>query len=323
MSRWFALTVAVVFVVVVALARSASAQAPGGGISDPPISVVLEQRVPEELAAEGVVLSGRSLVLQVEQVGAKLLVSLVDQTTGRVAASTTIGRVPADRDAAVAAVTHVVAELASEVAARTAPPPPVDANEPRADRDLRDAAELRFRRGAIGFGADVSVYVYSSPKRFVAGASRRWYPYQGELKTRLEPTEFFKLVGRSDLEQAYRRRRTMMLGLYWGGTALAAGSAMLGLASLDDGHGSIGRLQHAALAGLCVGLTAVAAGRWLQRSPQPISENEAKAMADQYNTRLRRELGLPVATRARPGRDVHVLPYVGARDAGVALATSF
>jgi hypothetical protein len=316
MSRCPACAVVVVFLVV----GAGPAQAQGDGPGEPPIAAVLQHRVPEELAAEGVMLARRSLALQVEQVGAKLLVSLVDRTTGRVAASTTIDRLPSDRDAAVATATHVVAELVVEIEARAAPAPsPVEAGD---DGAVRSAAELRFRREAIGFGTEVSLYVYSTPKRFVAGANRRWYPFQGELKTRLDPVEFYKIVGRSDLVDAYRRRRMMMLGLYWGGATLAVGSAVLGVASLED-SGAISRLQTAAVVGICAGLVAVAAGRWLQTSPQPIGENEAKSLAEQYNMRLRRQLGLPVAERARPARDVLIAPYVGDRSAGLALLTSF
>jgi hypothetical protein len=315
MSRCFACAGVVVFLVV----GAGPARAEGGG-GEPPIATVLEQRVPEELAAEGVMLGRRSMALQVEQVGAKLLVSLVDRTTGRVAASTTIDRLPADRDAAVATATHVVAELVAEVGARpVSVPSPAEADD---DRTVRSAAELRFRREAIGFGAEVSVYLYSTPSRFVAGASRRWFPVQGELQTRLEPVEFYRLIGRTDLVDAYRRRRWMMLGLYWGGTALAVGSAVIGVASLDD-SGAISRLQSAAIVGVGAGLAAIAAGRWLQSSPQPIGENEAKSLAERYNARLRRQLGLATAEPSRRTRGVTLAPYAGVRDIGLALATRF
>jgi hypothetical protein len=314
---------AVVIVLLVVGAGAARAQGDG---EEPPIAAVLEQRVPEELAAEGVMLARRSLALQVEQVGTKLLVSLVDRTTGRVAASTKIDRLPADRDAAVATATHVVAELVAEIAARTAPaPPPVPAPapaEPHDDRAVRGAAELRFRREAIGFDAEYTVYLHTTPERVVAGSTRRWYPYRGELRTRLEPVEFYKLIGRGDLVEEYRRRRQLMLGLTWGGTALALGSAVLGVASLDD-SGAISRLGAAAVVGLGAGLSAIAIGRWLHHRPQPIDENEAKSLAEQYNARLRRRLGLSVAAHAHRRRDVVLAPYIGARDAGLVAAARF
>lgn len=320
MSRCHACVV-VVFLVAGARVAPAAAQGPRDGAAELPIAALLEQRVPEELAVEGVMLSRRGLLLQIEEVGTRLLVSLVDRSTRRVAASTTIDHISADRDAAVATATHVVADLAAEIAARAAPSPATDATEDRGDR-TREVAEQRFRREAIGFGTEVSVYLVATPERFVAGASQRWFPYQGELKARLELAEFYRLVGRTDLMDSYRRRHAMMVGLYWGGGALAIGSAMLGFAALDADQGTFSRLRSAALAGLCGGLVAIAAGRWLQSAPQPIGENEAKSLAEQYNGRLRRQLGLPAAARART-RDVRVVPYVSARDAGIALATAF
>jgi hypothetical protein len=71
----------VVVWLVIALARTAAAQAPGQ--IEPVAAPFLEKRVPEELATEGVVLSRRNLALQIEQLGDKWLVSLVNLTTGR------------------------------------------------------------------------------------------------------------------------------------------------------------------------------------------------------------------------------------------------
>src|SRR4051812_45664919 len=103
MKRFF-----IVIVAALAVSRSASADAPG---NQDPISTFLERRVPEELAAEGVVLSRRDFTLKVEAVGAELLLSIIDVSTGRVAASTKLDVVPQDREAAVAATTHLVADL--------------------------------------------------------------------------------------------------------------------------------------------------------------------------------------------------------------------
>jgi hypothetical protein len=313
--------VVVVFLVAGARVGPAAAQGPRDG-AELPIAALLEQRVPEELAVEGLMLSRRGLQLQVEQVGTRLLVSLVDRSTSRVAASTTLDHISADRDAAVATVTHVVADLAAEIAARAPPPPEPEVTEDGGDRSRRDAAEQRFRREAIGFGNDVTVYLVATPERHVAGASQRWFPFKGELKTRLEPAEFYQLVGRADLADSYRERRTLMLQLYWGGGGLTIGSAVVGLAAHGADGGTISRLEGAALVGFCGGLVALAAARWLESAPQPIGEKEARSLAEQYNLRLRRQLGLPAAARART-RDVRIVPYATGRDAGIALTTGF
>lgn len=345
MSRCLACAVVVAFAVVTARGGPVAAQGQRDATADLSIAALLEQRVPEELAVEGVLLSRRGLTLQVEQFGTRLLVSLVDRRTGRVAASTKIDRLSDDRDAAVAIATHVVADMVSEISERIVAPPPapppapkaiiepkaavarsIDTEPPYTERaptegDLRAAAELRFRRESIGFGSEVSVYMVLQPERRVAGASQHWYPYRGVAKARLQPDAFYQLVGRNDLVDKYQRRRTTMLGLMWGGGVVALGSALVGIASLEADSEKISRLQAGALVGVCVGLAAVATGRYLQTSLEPISDSEARAIAEQYNKRLRRSLGLPLSARMR--RDVHVLPYVSGRDAGLAIATAF
>jgi hypothetical protein len=361
MSRCVACAVVVAFVTVAARGGPAAAQGHGDAAApDPrdaaahaqrdataelPIAALLEQRVPEELAVEGVMLSRRGLTLQVEQFGTRLLVSLVDRRTGRVAASTKIDRLSDDRDAAVATATHVVADLVSEISERIVAPPPepppakaivesraaiarsIDTEPPYTERpppteaDRRAAAELRFRRESIGFGSEVSVYMVLKPDRRVAGVSKHWYPYRGVAKARLEPAAFYKLVGRNDLVDTYQRRRRTMLGLLWGGGVVAVGSTLVGLASLGTDSENSSRLHIGVLVGLCVGLSAAATGRYLQTSLEPISDSEARALAEQYNKRLRRSLGLPLSARLR--RDVRVLPYVSGRDAGLAVATVF
>src|SRR5678815_784691 len=74
----------------------------------PDLAALLEQRVPQELAAEGVVLARLGVALDVELVGDRCVVSLVDQTTHRASASTKIDALPADTEAAVALVTQAV-----------------------------------------------------------------------------------------------------------------------------------------------------------------------------------------------------------------------
>ncbi len=87
------------------------------------LATFLEIRVPEELAAEGLLLSRQGLSLQIEPVGDKLLVSLIDRVTGRVVASTKIDQPPRDREAAVASVTEVAAGLVTQYAGTPASPP--------------------------------------------------------------------------------------------------------------------------------------------------------------------------------------------------------
>jgi hypothetical protein len=72
------------FFVLACAAASARAQ----GDAQPALDVFLEQRVAEELAADGTLLSRLGVALDVEIVGDKLIVSLVDAATRRTVAST-------------------------------------------------------------------------------------------------------------------------------------------------------------------------------------------------------------------------------------------
>src|SRR5512144_2938416 len=80
-----------------------------------PIDVFLEQRVAEELAADGTILSRLGVALDVELVGEKAVVSLVDPATRRAVSSTKVDSLPADREAAVATVVQVVANMTTQL----------------------------------------------------------------------------------------------------------------------------------------------------------------------------------------------------------------
>src|SRR5688572_20683804 len=99
----------IVGVIVVGLAIAAPAWAQPATPSD--LDGFLEQRVPEELAADGLLLAQHGVVLDVETIGARLLVTLVDRTTGAARASTRLDALPTDREAAVASVVQLVTSL--------------------------------------------------------------------------------------------------------------------------------------------------------------------------------------------------------------------
>jgi hypothetical protein len=331
-----------VMLVLVGVPGRASAQAPGQ--VEPVSAPFLERRVPEELAVEGVVLSRRNLALQVEQLADKWLVSLVDLTTGRVAASTKVDTLPADREAAVAAMTHVVSDLAAQIVGRSEPPPPAAAPPPpppvviddRAERERREIAELKFRRQALRFGDRLTVTATGS----VVSVSRRWTVHQGDLDQELAPEEFYAKVGRPDLGEVYASHRKLMIGGYVVSTfAVVVGSALaIGLrkdcaigqpgtsaSSITMCEDSNTQTFITALAvGNGVGLIALGVGLWYGVHLHPITENEAKGLADVYNQRLRRELGLPVVRREPVLRDVTLAPFIAQGDArGLALSARF
>ena len=95
-----------------------------------PIAAFLEIRVADELSADGLVLSRLGLALQIEPLGDALLLSLIDLTTGRVVSSTRLDNLPRDREAAVASVTQIAADLITKYTGTPTSPPLAGAAPP-------------------------------------------------------------------------------------------------------------------------------------------------------------------------------------------------
>lgn len=272
----------------------------------------LEQRVTAELASEGLDLPSRHLALQVEQVGRALLVSLVDTQTQRVAASTKIDQVPADPEAEVATVTHLAADLVAQ-----ASPPATSAPAAATAAALGDqqAALYQYRRQSIRFRRTWEPYEYDDAQAH----NHIWHPYRGELDEDLAPVDFYHLVGRDDLARELDHRRNVAIGMYVvGGIGFAA---FIAGGADAVGHGLEGpkALDLVAMGGgVLVGGVGVLLGVYYQRT-QPISEAEAKTLADDFNQHLRGTLGLPTAERAPILQDVHL----GLAGPGLALSGRF
>jgi len=327
MTRFF-----VALAVVAATASSVAAQAPGAEL---PLPAFLEKRVPEELASEGHVLSRDNLTLKVEAAGTIFVVSLVDLTTGRVAASTKIDQLPADREAAVASVTHVAADLVTQISGREAPPPPPPPVivDDRAERAAREVANLKFQKESIRFGATYDLYVSNTS----AVLTRNWTAYRGATDQELEPAEFYRLVGHNELANEYEHRRKVAIGGIVAGAALMLGGTVYLFANLGDNcqtsdpnfetciDNHSNTLNDVALATTVlalVGGAAVFVGAYYYRHPHPVSENDAKNMAEEFNNGLRQNLGLPVVERHWL-HDVHIAPYMTHGEGGLALGARF
>jgi hypothetical protein len=232
-------------------------------------------------------------------------------------------------------MTHVVSDLAAQIVGRSEPPPPPPAAAPppplspvfddRAEREQREIAELKFRRQGLRFG---DTWVVAAAGNVVS-VSRRWVVHQGELDQELEPEQFYALVGRPDLGEAYASRRTIRIaGYVTGGLVMVAGTVLaLSLRKdcpIDQGEPTFSmcfddnRQSFYAAFGVSfgVGMTGILIGLWYSLHPHPISENEAKSLADVYNQQLRRELGLPVVAREPLLRDVKLTPFIGRSDTG-------
>lgn len=332
-------------VLLVGLSSVALAQAP-----QPALDAFLEQRVVEELASDGLALSRLGVSLDVELVGDKLLVSLVDPATQRVVASTKVDTIPVDREAAVAQVTQVVGDLATQLghAPRPTPTPPPRTDEGggapgdssvvdelRRDRDLR-AAERDYEEEALGFGDEIAVAV--GPRTTTVMSVR--YAYQGTMKRRLSVPEFFELVERPDLAATFKRRRLGgMIGMIGGSAAFLVGSYVGAKASEpyeralcfsgdftmqqacerreDEKERAYDDDRHPKR---IVGWTLAAGGAvvaiasiffWYRANP--LSEREVYDLAADHNAKLRKKHGLPVS----------LAPYADERGGGMLVSGRF
>lgn len=324
--------------VLVTAVRIAGAQAPGA--AQVSIDVFLEQRVAEELAVGGTILSRLGVALEIEAVGDRLIVSLVDLATRRAVASTKLDTVPADREAAVAQVTQVAANLVAQLTGNSSSAAAAVKEvlrDERREREAREAAEYRFRQEAITFGDQIGV---TTTGRTTTVTSRR-VAFQGDVRRRLSAQEFYQTVGRADLAESYSRR-------YYGGwTALAVGGVVATVGTyvwssgvLEDACDAPNAMypecfddpdppsaQTKETAGLILtgaGLIGMLVGSWYAWRPHPVSEAEMYDLAGQYNNELRRKHGLPVAGRApHRRREVLVAPYASIGGGGLTLLGRF
>ncbi|MEO7733375.1 MAG: hypothetical protein ABIY55_20605 [Kofleriaceae bacterium] len=307
------------WLVVMGLAHAAAAQAPGQ--VEPATASFLEKRVPEELASEGVVLSRNNLGLKLEQVGPQWLVSLVDLSTARIAASTKLDVLPPDREAAVATMTHVVAELATQIVGRAEHPPAPSAPSaaPPPSSTEHEVAELKFKRQSIRFG---TAFLVGNGSFEQVESGRGWRAFQGDLNEAMTAEQFYTAVGRPELIQGYNQRRTLgTVALVVGGVGLAAAFALSFSSGADDPD--FGRNVDIAIGvgAVCIGVTII--GIHYRGHAHPIDAQEAKALADAYNQGLRRQLGLPVAARQPVLRDVKIAPFATGTTGGLALSARF
>lgn len=308
-----------------------------------PSTAFLQQRVVEELAADGIILSRLGVALELEAIGDKLLVSLVDVTTGRASASTKLDAVPLDREAAVASLTQVVANLTAQLRApaptttpllTTAPPTEgqvaaqiaaqlaAERQRDREERAVRERAEIAFREQAIGFGTEIVV----SGNQYGVSVARNWTAHRGDVREPLDGPDFYAAIGRDDLADQYKTRRHIKIGALVGSIVAlgATGYFMYEWGEADrvctlspDECDNVD--ADAALTGVLVsgGLSLVGLGVWAyyHTRPHPISESEAKRLGAEHNRALRARLGLPTS--------MTVAPYASAHGGGLALAGAF
>jgi hypothetical protein len=295
--------------IILALTASAPAISLAQAPPDQSNVAMLEKRVPDELAAEGIVLSRRGVTLKIETVGASLLLSLVDDASGRVVASTKMDNVPSDREALVASVTHVAADLAAQGAPPAAPvaqtaPAPVDT-------DLQ-ARKKQYRQQYLHFGEMTVV----TGNKYGTSTALSSIPFRGDINEMLEHDEFYSIVGRQDLADRYRSRKRTAIALTVGGLVTA-----FGISSIIYYTKTSRNLAYACLG---IGTAGMVAGVYFELTANGADANQAKGMARDYNEKLLRQLRLEEQARnKRATRDVRVAAYAEPNGGGLVVNGRF
>ena len=127
-------------------------------------------------------------------------------------------------------------------------------------------------------------------------AVARWtVPYMGKYKKSLKGSKFYDALGREDLVKRFKQRTGVKVGLMAGGGLLLAGGmgllmySILGDVDVDEEFDNKPPL----ISGIALGVVGAAAMTWgVFFKRHPVKEEEALRLVDEYNTKLRDELGL-------------------------------
>jgi hypothetical protein len=215
--------------------------------------------------------------------------------------------------------------LAAEPAALPPPPAP-DAS-----------AQRRYEEERI----QLDDFAWVTGSHHEVTTSIRTIPFQGKYRRPLEGAEFYRAVGRPDLEATYRERdgtRTLLLVAGIGGVVAGA---LYTAANFNQPSPSVSlppsqfqqqmdasaqASRDAMTTGLVisgVGLLVALVGGTMD--PNPVDALGARRLADEHNRRLRQELGLPEARVDAPPEpprlSLGILP--GAGGASALLRVSF
>ncbi len=282
----------------------------------------VRQGVVDELLRDGTSLAklGRELCL-VSLAGREWRLTVLDSASGRVVAERSVTAVPRRTEAAIAQLVLVARPM-------VVVPPPAGLAEGSPDRKK---AEQEYEARAVGF---VDVVRVTTTREVVVTSAIE--PYRGTGRAPLEGEAFYAYVGRRDLADRYVRSSAVRAGAIVVGTLVAAGG--LGYASMNlraafDSGASPGRTTRMELGIGAVVIGVVGAGIASFTSPRPVSDQEARRLGDEYNARLRHELGLegepgpaPETPEPRPeeaSTPLSVAPWVFGHGGGLALRIGF
>jgi hypothetical protein len=146
-----------------------------------------------------------------------------------------------------------------------------------------------YRLNALG----IVSHELSSASLF-GSTSKWWRPVRGKFRYATRYDDFFRKLGRADLAEQHEQRRLLSGVLHWGGAAVFVGGGVLLFTGVSDG--GFPTRSKVGVGLLAAGALGYIVGGAIQ--PPLVSEEEAVAMANEYNRRLRLHLGLAVSDHA-------------------------
>jgi uncharacterized caspase-like protein len=204
------------------------------------------------------------------------------------------------------------------------------------EKRRRSEGQIRFEASYVTFTDDLEVE--GSAYTIQSGALQGWSTYtgigrakagytafQGKWRKPLSPQEFYRVVGREDLADAYGRRQSTRYRVMGTGIVLSlAGLVVTGYAyNGGDPDMSIAGLGSAVT---LAGLGLFAYGRWWM-NPHPVSVREAHDLAIQYNESLEAALDAEGQQASRRGSSsgarIGIVPSLTGGGAGLALVGTF
>ena len=217
------------------------------------------------------------------------------------------------------------------------PPPATAAAPPEHDAPSVDPAG-EYERRYIAFRDEFAISAIHGPSITTVVLTRWSQPVEGKYQRELSYPEFYERVGRNDLADRFRARRNLRIGLIVGGAlALLGGGGVMtwqlfqnthatdacilqGRGGCSEGSDPTGYIAGGVVAG--VGFIAMTSAWFVH--VQPAEPHQVSEMADQYNQRLRRDLGLDHHPAPSPPPVTFTLAPTLQRDgAGVRLVGRF
>lgn len=150
--------------------------------------------------------------------------------------------------------------------------------------DVSAAALAAYEQSYIDFDVHMT-FQNGAPDK----SSRRWLPFQGKDRKMLDHQSFYRLMGRDDLASAYSRNQGVQIGFLVGGL----GAGVAGLAVLYSAAQSHNHTTAYTGLGVMAGGAVLFMIAW-NLTVDPISEAEARELADEYNRNVMRRAGVPI-----------------------------